>query len=161
MIVRRFAPADTDTIISLFRETVRTVNLGDYTEAQVAAWAPDAIDRAAWLERLTGNDSYVAVADDMIAGFAELEPDGRINMMFVHKDHQRRGVASALLRRIEDRASKLRLGRLRTEASITARPFFERHGYIVLEEQTVVRRSGQSLPNYRMERLLTEAGEAG
>ncbi len=43
--------------------------------------------------------------------------------------------------------------RLHTEASITARPFFERCGFLLVAEQTVALR-GQQFVNFRMEKPL-------
>ncbi|NBC65710.1 MAG: hypothetical protein GVY07_08680 [Bacteroidetes bacterium] len=43
MKIRRFQPSDTNQIAQLFHETIRSVNLGDYSEKQVKAWAPDDI----------------------------------------------------------------------------------------------------------------------
>jgi hypothetical protein len=40
-----------------------------------------------------------------------------------------------------------------TEASITARPFFEAEGFVVLSPQVVISR-GVEFVNYRMERVL-------
>lgn len=38
--------------------------------------------------------------------------------------------------------------------SVTARPFFERHGFVVLAEQQVIVPGGVALTNYRMELFL-------
>jgi putative acetyltransferase len=51
------------------------------------------------------------------------------------------------------------LARLFTEASITARPFFEAHEFTVLAPQVVMCR-GVEFVNYRMERVLAEPGAA-
>jgi hypothetical protein len=58
------------------------------------------------------------------------------------------------VRRVETAARDGGLGRIFTEAGITARPVFERHGFRVTAEQSVECR-GQWLTNYRMERPLT------
>jgi putative acetyltransferase len=50
-------------------------------------------------------------------------------------------------------AQRLGLCRLFTEASITARPFFEAHGFTALAPQVVTCR-GAEFVNYRMERYL-------
>jgi putative acetyltransferase len=79
-------------------------------------------------------------------------------MLYVHPDFQRRGVARALLTRIEQLARIQGADRLYTEASITARPVFESVGFHVLAAQTVSVR-GESMTNYRMEKeLLLSAG---
>jgi putative acetyltransferase len=91
----------------------------------------------------------------MIAGFADLEPDGHIDMLYVHAEHQSKGVARALLAHIEDVAIRLGLDRLYTEASITARTAFEHSGFPVVATQTVLLR-GETFTNYRMERQIRQ-----
>lgn len=59
------------------------------------------------------------------------------------------GVAGSLVSRLEEEAMKFNLPEIDTEASITAKPFFERQGYIVVKEQTVEIR-GVKLTNYKM-----------
>jgi putative acetyltransferase len=153
MIVRRYAASDLDPLIDLFRASVRRVAIRDYSEDQVRAWAPDVVDREAWAARRASRPTWVVEIDGAIAGFSDLEPDGHLDNMFVHPDHQGRGVASALLAAVEAEAARLGLGRLFTEASITARPFFERKGFTVIRPQTVSVR-GQDFVNYRMEKRL-------
>jgi putative acetyltransferase len=54
---------------------------------------------------------------------------------------------------VRSEAERLGASRLFAEVSVTARPFFERHGFVVLAEQQVVVRD-VALVNYRMERRL-------
>lgn len=151
MIIRPYVPDDLDGVIALFHASVRCVAIRDYTEDQVKAWAPDEADRERWASRRASRPTWVAEIDGALAGFTDLEPDGHLDMMYVHPDHQGRGVAGALLRQVETEAARLGLARLFTEASITARPFFERKGFRVIAPQTV-RVRGQDLVNYRMEK---------
>ena len=73
--------------------------------------------------------------------------------MFVHKDFQGEGIASILLEEIERYANTARIMRITSEVSLTARPFFEKKGYIVEEEQK--RKANQlSLTNFRMAKKL-------
>ncbi len=78
-------------------------------------------------------------------------------MLYVHPDHQRCGVASALLRATEALARPRGLTELTVEASLTARPFFERAGFRQVMPQRV-ERNGLLLLNYRMEKRLSAAG---
>jgi putative acetyltransferase len=151
--LRAYRECDLDTLIELFRTTVRTVARRDYTQAQVLAWAPDHIDRTRWARRLAESETAIAEIAGAIAGFANLADNGLVDLLFVHAEHQRRGVAAALLRRLEEHARSLALPRLYTDASLTARPFFERHGFRVLATQTVTLR-GETLTNFRMEKVL-------
>lgn len=70
-------------------------------------------------------------------------------MMFVAPKFGRRGVAGALLAPLRGIAVAAGLAELSTDASITARPFFEQHGFAVVTEQHPVTR-GVEMTNYRM-----------
>ena len=60
-----------------------------------------------------------------------------------------------MLAEVVAEARRLGLVRLLVEASITARPFFESHGFAMVTPQVVVCR-GVEFVNYRMERMLAE-----
>lgn len=151
--IREYQPADSDALAALFFRTIRTVNLGDYTQEQVEAWAPVDRDLKAWAERFRGRHTFVAEVDNALAGFAELDPNGYIDRFYVSADFVGRGVGKELFREIERQALCLGLTRLHLEGSITARPFFERCGFRVVKEQTVKPR-GVAMNNFVMEKDL-------
>jgi len=64
---------------------------------------------------------------------------GYLDRLYTHKDYQRQGIATALVIKLESEARKIRLSEIHTEASVTARPFFEIHGYEVMRAQSVER----------------------
>jgi putative acetyltransferase len=151
--IRLFQPEDADQIAQLFHQTVRQVNLGDYSSEQVQGWAPDDLNFRNWVEVCVNRDTYVADDGGVIAGFGELEANGHIDCFYCHKDYQRRGVGRQIYQAIEARARELQLSRLFVEASITAKPFFERLGFALVTEQQVARR-GVTFINYVMEKSL-------
>lgn len=136
MLIRRFDIRDTKQIISLFRETVLTVNLGDYSEKQVEVWGNSTTNPEVWKKRLEESFTYVAVIDKEIVGFGNFNKKGEVDLLYTHKGYQRQGIASKLLSQIEKNAKSKGLIEMFTEASITAKPFFELKGYKVLKEQT-------------------------
>lgn len=151
--IRAYHDEDLDGLIGLFRDSIRRVAIADYTLAQILAWAPDDIDRERFASRRLNRNTWVAEIEGVLAGFTDLEPDGHVDLLYVSADHQRLGVAQALYEQVENRARALSLSRLFTEASKTARPFFERQGFVVTVEQSVPV-NGESLTNYRMEKSL-------
>ena len=155
--LRPYQPDDAPALLALFRDTIRRVNSRDYSPAQVAAWASDDIDVEAWSGRFAGRFVPVAEAAGRPVGFAELEPHGHIDRVYVSADHQRMGVGRRLLAALVAEARRVGLARLFTEASITARPFFEAQGFVVLVPQVVMCR-GAEFVNYRMERVLAGPG---
>lgn len=149
--IRPYEPADLDALIAIFLGAIREVAAREYSQAQVNAWAQ--ADRDVWALRRLGRPTWVALMGREVVGFANLEPNGHLDMMYVHPAHQGVGVASALLESVLTSARSQGLFRIFTEASITARGFFERRGFRVMAAQSVELR-GQRLTNFRMERYL-------
>ena len=154
MEIRLFEKQDGEKIAQLFYETVREINIRHYSNAQVEAWAPDDIYFRDWENVCSNRFTYVAeVQRGNIAGFGELEPNGHIDCFYCHKNYQRRGVGSKIYQAIEAKAVELGLKHLTTEASITAKPFFQRMGFSVVKEQEVSCR-GEVFINYLMQKTL-------
>lgn len=149
MRIRAYQPADCRALTELFYETVHTVTVRDYTAAQRDAWATGQVDLAAWDASLQAHVSLVVEEDGVLIGFADLDAaTGYLDRLYVHKDYQRQGIATALCDALEQATAA---DTLTTHASITARPFFEQRGYRVVREQQVERR-GVWLTNYVMEK---------
>lgn len=88
-----------------------------------------------------------------MTGFASADGEGYMHMLFVHKDFQRCGVATALYAAVERFAREAGAVRIASEVSETARGFFERQGFRVDAKQR--RRAGRlELTNYRMSKAL-------
>jgi putative acetyltransferase len=151
--IRGVRADDAKAIIEIFRSSVRIIARRDYTQDQVVAWAPDEVDIADWEVRYNTRRAFLAEDERGPVGFADLEADGHVDMMYVHPRCQGKGVASALLSHLESVARGLGIQELYTEASITARLFFERRGFQLIEQQVVSTR-GQNFINYRMKKLL-------
>lgn len=147
--LRPYEATDLAEICSLFYETVHTVNARDYTAEQLRVWAPREPDEQRWHRSLLAHRAYVARAEGILVGFGDIADDGYLDRLYVHKDYQRRGIATALCRVLE---RCVEAPRLTVHASITARAFFERRGYTVVSRQEVVLH-GVSLTNFAMEKL--------
>ena len=137
MYIREYEPADCSEIASLFYQTVHEVNKQDYTSEQLNAWAAGKVDLAAWNQSFLEHYTLVAVENGRIAGFGDIDETGYLDRLYVHKEHQREGIAAAPCSRLEAHVQ----GNILTHASITARPFFQKRGYKVLKEQQVERQN--------------------
>ena len=137
MYIREYEPADCSEIAALFYQTVHEVNKQDYTIEQLNAWAAGKVDLAAWNQSFLEHYTLVAVENGRIAGFGDIDETGYLDRLYVHKEHQREGIAAALCSRLEAHVQ----GNILTHASITARPFFQKRGYKVLKEQQVERQN--------------------
>lgn len=150
MEIRDYRPDDCAALAALFYDTVHTVNARDYTSEQLDAWADGAVNLEEWNRSLCTHDTAVALEEGQIVGFGDMDADGLLDRLFVHRDFQRRGIAGAICDRLERAAT---VDRAVVAASITAKPFFERRGYRLLRWQTVFRR-GVALTNCVMEKRL-------
>ncbi|MFN6517502.1 MAG: GNAT family N-acetyltransferase [Nostoc sp. CreGUA01] len=153
MKIREYKLSDTQAIMKLFYDTIHEINICDYTQEQVDAWAPKNMDYEAWHKRLQTKLPYIAEENGEIVGFGELEADGHIDCFYCHSKYQRKGIGSKLLNHLENIAKLQGIKRLYTEASITAKPFFQNQGFSVVREQQVERR-GVLFQNYLMEKYL-------
>ena len=151
--VRPYRPRDLSGLMVLFRDSVHHIARRDYTPEQLSAWAPPDLDRDAWAKRIEANYALVAEEKGVPIGFAELTEGGHLDMLFVAPDRQRRGIARALLRAIEAQAVHWGKRHLTTDASRTARPFFLKAGFRLVEAQEVQRR-GVPIQNFRMEKKI-------
>ena len=131
----------------MFYHTVHTVNAKDYTKEQLDVWATGQVDLEKWNRSFQEHFTIVAVENGEIAGFGDIDETGYLDRLYVHKDYQGQGIASAICDCLESKIS----GKIVTHASITARPFFEKRGYKVVKEQQVERQN-IFLTNYVMEK---------
>ncbi|WP_055072113.1 GNAT family N-acetyltransferase [Clostridium massiliamazoniense] len=148
MIIRNYNSEDCNNLAELFYNTVHSVNAKDYSEEQLNVWATEKLDLDQWNNSFLEHFTVVAVEDDIIVGFGDIDKTGYLDRLFVHKDYQRRGIATAICNELEKVINR---SKITTHASITARPFFEKRGYKVIKEQEVERR-GIVLKNYFMEK---------
>lgn len=145
MIIRTYRSTDCKELTELFYHTVHRVNAKDYTKEQLDAWATGQVDLKKWDQSLQEHYSIVAVDDNVITGFGDIDKTGYLDRLYVHSDYQGKGVATALCNQLESAVQQ----NIVAHVSITARPFFEKRGYQVVREQQVERR-GIFLTNFVM-----------
>ncbi len=126
---------DIPEITAIFRDTIRTVNIKDYSREQIEVWASGAEDLKKWQDRIRKFYFLVAEINGQIVGFAYLKNGNYLDGLFVHKDFQRQTIASKLLRIMESQVSINGFDTIRSDVSITALPFFDSHFYEVEKKQ--------------------------
>ena len=146
MIIREYISSDCERLAELFFQTVHTVNAKDYIKEQLNVWATGNVDLSVWNNSFLEHYTLVALENNVIVGFGDIDNTGYLDRLFVHKDYQSQGIATALCDRLE-----AGFDRVTTHASITAKQFFMNRGYRLIKEQHVVR-NGISLANYVMEK---------
>ena len=150
--LRPFLPADAAIVADIFRASVEQLTADDYSEAQQAAWAAVA-DEEKFNADLNQRLTLVATLNGSPIGFASLEDGDHIAMLYVHPAVARRRVASMLCDALEKLSASRGTAKLATDASETARAFFEQRGYVAQRRNTVLC-GGEWLVNTTMEKKL-------
>lgn len=148
MYIREYIESDCVQLAKLFYDTVHFINKKDYTKNQLDAWASGNVDIEKWNKSFLEHYTLVAIKDEIIIGFGDIDSTGYLDRLYVHKNYQGRGIATSLCDKLEKAFER---DKITTHASITAKPFFEKRGYKVIKKQEVERK-GIKLINYIMEK---------
>ncbi|HEY6975096.1 MAG TPA: GNAT family N-acetyltransferase [Chitinophagaceae bacterium] len=136
MQIRKAIPENVNELKELYYGTITTINSKDYNEEQIKAWAATADRTGGFLKRIQEQYFFIAENDvKKITGFASLDKTGYLDLLYVHKDFQNAGIAKRLLQKIIETAETLNITKLETAASITAKPFFEKHHFKIVRQQ--------------------------
>ena len=148
MFIRKYKTSDCARFAELFYNTVHTVNAADYSPKQLNAWASGNIDLEEWNSSFLEHYTITAVENDTIVGFGDIDKTGYLDRLYVHRDYQNRGIATAICNKLEKAFGN---GKITTHASITAKPFFIKRGYTTVCKQQVIK-NGVALINYVMKK---------
>ena len=76
MNIRQYQKSDCKELKELFYNTVHTVNAKDYTKEQLNVWATGQVDLEKWNLSLQEHYSIVAVENNVIVGFGDIDKTG-------------------------------------------------------------------------------------
>lgn len=153
IILREGSQCDLPEMLQLFKDTITAVCKKDYNTDQLEAWRSGAENRERWEMVIREQYIVIAKAENKIVGFCTLDQGNYIDLLFVHKDYQHQGIAFQLYRLIEKEAFRQNQKFLTADVSKTAKPFFEKMNFKLIQEQTV-NVKGVDLINYKMEKSL-------
>ena len=142
--IREYHLKDKNQVIQMMTTTIQSVNSKDYDQSQINVWS--AIDPKRWDAGLTNYLALVAIQNNQIVGFADMDLSGYLDQLFVDRNYQRQGIARQLVTTLEKRSPAASFSSF---ASITARPFFEAMGYHVVKKHIAELR-GETFINYFM-----------
>ena len=134
LVIRAATADDVPAISALVQHTVRISNGRDYppqaVELIVANFAPAKVG-----QRMAERDVFVCQKGGRIVGTIALGAD-RLRSLFVDPELQQAGIGARLVGHLEAHARKVGVSELKLSSSLTARGFYERLGYrlIQLEE---------------------------
>ncbi len=148
--LRPYEAVDAAATWEVFHAAVRHTAVAHYSAAQVAAWAPDEVDADRWACRRARAWTLLAVNGKQVAGFADLTDAGELDMLFVHPQHAREGIATRLVAAVVTEARHRGLSRVEVRASRVLQPLLERLGFVLDEDYPANRIGDQVLANARL-----------
>jgi putative acetyltransferase len=153
VVIRHSNLSDLNELQNLFVDTISTICKNDYTPEQINVWTSSIENSKRWTDKLTSQYFLVAELDNKIVGFASLEKNDYLDFLYVHKDHQRQGIAENIYAEIEKEAINRKATVIFSDVSETARRFFEKKGFRTITQQTNIIR-GVEIINYKMSKTL-------
>ena len=151
--MRPFLPTDAPLVAEIFRASVEELTADDYSAAQQEAWASAADDEEEFAAKLAGELTLVATFGGAAVGFAALDGNTRIDMLYMHPAATGHGVGSLLIEALEKLAAGRGARRLTADVSDSAQNFFKKRGFVPKLRNTI-QLGGEWLANTTMEKQL-------
>jgi putative acetyltransferase len=149
--IRRYEHGEEAALFDVYYTAIHLVASRNYTIEQVEAWAPQDIDPDLWRDKIRAINPFVAKLNGELVGYADVQSSGYIDHFFVSGRHPRKGIGSLLMQRIFGEAQVLGVSTLTSDVSRTAQPFFEKFGFVLVEQRSRELR-GVVVPNALMRR---------
>lgn len=175
--IRPAQPGDVPLLQELIDASVRELQAGDYTPAQIdgalaTVYGVDSqlisdqtylvvevrpVSSSDWViagcggwskrKTLFGGDQAAGRQDSLLDPGADA---AKIRAFFIHPDYARRGLGTLILQACEQAARAAGFTRLEMGATLTGVPFYKARGYAVLERISVPLPGGNSMAIVRM-----------
>lgn len=134
MTIRRLKDEDAQAVSELIIATIRISNVRDYPaklmEELVKTQTPEHIlQRASWTHFYVVEESGSIIGCGAIGPYWGKTDESSLFSIFVHPDHQGKGIGRAIMETLEQDKFALRARRIEIPASITGLPFYRKMGY--------------------------------
>ena len=134
MTIRRLKDEDAQAVSELIIATIRISNVRDYPaklmEELVKTQTPEHIlQRASWTHFYVVEESGSIIGCGAIGPYWGKTDESSLFSIFVHPDHQGKGIGRAIMETLEQDEFALRARRIEIPASITGLPFYRKMRY--------------------------------
>lgn len=155
--IRLATKNDLPEILRVFGSSIQAIPNTHYSQAQKLEWLKTIENTNRWEQALNQQLFWVVEVDKELAGFISLVVErGYIDFLYVDPKYWGQGLAKSLLTILQEFSVLNKLSELQSDVSITAKPFFERNGFQVLNRNENLR-GKEVLVNFSMRKDLTTA----
>jgi len=128
-IIREADVNDCEAICRVHNAAIREIAKSHYPPQEIEAWARPRKPQE-YIEAIKHKEFYVAEENGVVLGFGTLNQEqSEVEAVYTNPEFVRRGIGSAILRKLEERAKELSLSSLKLDASLNAVAFYESAGY--------------------------------
>lgn len=151
MKIRRYNFDDAEAHAEVHRKSVKEIASEDYRDEVIEVWAAKEPEDSPLDEEKV---RFVAEEDGEIIGFSDYNKEtNELSGLYLKPDYTGEGIGKTLLERAEKDARENGLSRLWCKSSKTAKNFYQKHGYEIIEE-TTHEIEGLEMKAYKMEKEL-------
>ena len=131
-MIRTAQLKDADAICHVIRRSIKELCKLDYqgSETRLRSWLENKTPAncAGWIEDARSN-TFVAERQGQVVGVSHIGHNGHLHLCYVLPQFTGEGLGAQLLAAAENSVLELAAGRLTLESTLTARAFYEHHGY--------------------------------
>jgi N-acetylglutamate synthase-like GNAT family acetyltransferase len=131
--IRKARPEDAAAISTLIIAAIKETNAQDYPASFIEK-LPENFSPEQIISRMLAREIYISLNDGKITGTASLDKS-TIRSVFVMPRLQGLGIGLALMKHIEELATKNKIKELTAPSSITAEGFYQKLGYAKVREE--------------------------
>lgn len=131
IVIRRATTADANAVHEIVLLALRETNARDYPASVIERLVSTLPDKVA--SNLETWCAFIAIVNGRVVGTGSLNGQ-TVSSVYVHPDYQGRGVATQLMDTVENVANAESHPTLSVQSSVTARPFYEKRGFKVVQE---------------------------
>lgn len=134
MKIRKYRFEDAEAHAEVHRQSVRGIASADYSDEIIDAWASKEPEDSPLPEEKV---RFVAEEEGEIIGFSDYNKEtNELSGLYIKPNYTGRGIGEKLLHKAEEDAKQNGLEQLWCKSTITAKDFYQKHGYKLIEETT-------------------------
>ena len=132
MKIRKYRESDAEAHAEIHTESVRKIASEDYPEEVIEVWSDKEPEDSPLDEE---KERFVAEDNGELVGFSDYNKEtNELSGLYVKPGYSGKGIGARLLEKAEKEALKSGLEKLWCKSTITAKDFYQRNGWKLIEE---------------------------
>lgn len=156
--IRRAQHSDAEAIIDSHVRSIREICAKDYTPEQIEAWSGRKFKPELWWQTIDRDLVWVVELDSKVRGFGHLalmdEESAEVLGLYFSPELKGLGAGKELFQVLKTEAQSHQIKKMQLIATITAKTFYEKFGFLQSAGQSSIEMRGVDIPCIPMECIL-------